>query len=1038
MSNFNLTAWSLKHKQFIYFLVTVFFMAGIFSYQNLGRMEDPDFTIKQMVVSIAWPGATARQMEEQVTDKIEKRLQDLPGLDYLKSYSAPGRTVIYVNLKDQVPAKDIRDRWVEARNMVNDIRGTLPAGVLEPSFNDRFDEVYGVIYTLTGDGYTYEEMREKGERIRRILLGVSSVRKVQLLGVQTEKIYIEIENSKLAQLRIDPAVITAALREQNAMATAGMLETASDNVYLRITGMFENLEDIRTTPIQAGGRTFRLGDIATVTRAYAEPADPKLFYNGQPAIGISLAMEPGGNILTLGEDLETTISQIKQELPAGLEMNQVVNQPKVVESSIGEFLKSLAEAIVIVLVVSFASLGMRSGVVVALTIPLVIAMTFALMYLTGIDLQRISLGALIIALGLLVDDAIIAIEMMIVKLEQGWSRFDAACFSYTSTAYPRLTGALVTCAGFIPIAFSQGSASEFCVTLFWVVLFALISSWLVAGAVTPLLGYLFIKIKPQQAAGENQTSHDLYDTPFYRRFKRVLLWCMHHRKTVLTATAAAFIGAIFLLGLVKQEFFPASSRPEVIIQLQLQEGASLSNTEEVARLFAEKLNGDPNIAYYTYHVGEGAPRFVLSFEPTFHKSNFAEFIVVAKDGQARNELTQTVEEIINSEFTSVHGHVKVIFNGPPADYPVMLRVKGPEHAKVREIAGQIRTVMANHPATQNVNLNWNEKSKVMQLEIDQAKARALGLSSQQLATALQTQLSGAPIAEFRERDKTVSMVFRFAEADRNNPERIKDLNIHLGNGNYVPLDQLATIRYEAEEGLIYRRDLLPMIIIQAELNPASGLTGTDVTMQVYNNLQELRHSLPAGYSIEFDGATENSIKSGKFLAEPIPVMLFIIMILLMMQLQSIPKMLLTLLTAPLGIIGVAVSLLLTGSPMGFVVQLGILALSGIIMRNSVILADQIEQHLAAGQSLWDAIVASTISRFRPIMLMAAAAILAMIPLVFSVFWGPMAVAIGGGLLGATLLTLLVLPVMYAAWYKAQPDAGTRNNSLHETEKSIPQ
>lgn len=1027
MNHFNLTAWALNHKQFIYFFVFVFFAAGIFSYRNLGRMEDPDFIIKQMVISVAWPGATARQMEEQVTDKIEKKLQDLPGLDYLKSYSTPGYAVIYANLSEQVPPKEIRARWVEARNMVNDIKGTFPSGVLEPNFNDRFDEVYGVVYTLIGDGYTYEEMREKAEKIRRILLGIPSVRKVQLLGVQTEKIYIEIENNKLASLKLDPAAILSVLQEQNAMAAAGMLETVTDNVHLRITGMFEDLEDIRTTPIEAGGRSFRLGDIANITRAYAEPSDPKMFYNGEPAVGISLAMEPGGNILTLGKNLETAISQIKQELPAGLEINQIVNQPKVVESSIGEFVKSLIEAVVIVLIVSFASLGMRSGMVVALTVPLVIAMTFTLMYLTGIDLQRISLGALIIALGLLVDDAIIAIEMMIVKLEQGWSRFDAACFSYTSTAYPRLTGALVTCAGFIPIAFAKGSASEYCVTLFWVVLYSLIASWLVAGAVTPLLGYQFLKIKPTQpVAGESHAHLDLYDTPFYRRFKHLLLWCMHHRKTVLTTTAAAFIGSIFLLGFVKQEFFPASSRPELIIQLKLQEGASLVHTEEAARQFAEKLDGDPDISYYTYHVGEGAPRFVLNFEPTFHKSNFAEFVVVAKDVQARSALAQKAEQLITSEFTGVQGHVKILFNGLPADYPVMLRVKGPDHERVREIAEQVRTVMAAHPATQNVNLNWNEKSKVMHLEIEQAKARALGISSRALAASLQTQLSGAPIAEFREHDKTVSMVFRFAEENRNNPERIKDFNVHVGNGNYVPLDQIATIRYDAEEGLIYRRDLLPMIIAQAELKLSSSLTGTDVAMQVYDSLHELRNNLPASYSIELDGTTEDSIKSVKFLAEPIPAMMLIIMILLMMQLQSMPKMLITLLTAPLGIIGVSVSLLLTGSPMGFVVQLGILALSGIIMRNSVILADQIEQHLATGDSLWDAIVSSTISRFRPIMLTAAAAILAMVPLMSSVLWNHMAIAIGGGLLGATLLTLLVLPVMYATWYRAQPDSAVKN------------
>lgn len=801
------------------------------------------------------------------------------------------------------------------------------------------------------------------------------------------------------------------------MAAAGMMETASDNVYLRISGMFDTVADIRNTPIAVGDRTFRLGDIAQVTRAYNKPADPKMFYNGQPAIGIALAMEPGGNILTLGDNLKATIAQIEKELPAGLELNQTVNQPQMVESSIHEFLKSLVEALVIVLLISFASLGVRSGVIVAITIPLVIAVTFTLMYVTSIDLQRISLGALIISLGLLVDDAIIVLEMMIVKLEQGWIRFNAACYAYKATALPMLTGTLVTCAGFIPIAFSSGSASEFCRSLFWVVFFALTVSWVAAVLVTPLLGHLFIKIKPHQATKE---SYDIYDTPFYRYFKRILLWCMNHHKTVLASTAIGFIASIFLLGFVKQEFFPASSRPEVIVQLNLQEGASLANTEEAARQFAERLDGDPRIAYYTYHVGEGAPRFVLTFEPTFQKTNFAEFIVVAKDIQSRNELAQNLNQLLNSDFPSIHGHVKVLFSGLAADYPVMLRVKGPDQEKVREIAEQVRTVMANHPATQNVNLNWNEKSKVIHLEIDQSKTKALGLNSQQLAATLQSQLSGAPIAEFREGDKTVSMVFRFAAKDRNNPEHLKDLNIHIGNGKYIPLDQIATIRYDAEQGLIYRRDLLPMVMVQAELKPSSGVTDTDVTKQVFYNLQDVRNNLPPGYSIEFDGSTENSMKSLQFLVEPIPGMLLIIMFLLMLQLQSIPKMLLTLLTAPLGIIGVSASLLLTGSPMGFVVQLGILALSGIIIRNSVILADQIEQHLEAGDPLWDAIVDSTISRFRPIMLTAAAAILAMIPLVFSDFWGPMAVAIGGGLFGATILILLVLPVMYATWYKAKP------------------
>ena len=1030
MKNFNLTEWSLQHKHFIYFFIVLFFIAGIFSYNNLGRMEDPDFTIKQMVVTTVWPGATARQMEEQVTDKIEKKLQDLPGLDYLKSYSSPGVTVIYVNLKDTVPQKDIRSRWLEARNMVNDMKNTLPAGVQDPMFNDRFDEVYGVVYALTGDGFTYEEMREKAEKIRRILLGVPSVKKVQLLGVQTEKIYIEMENSKLAQLGIDPGFIISTLQAQNSMSASGMLETASDNVYLRITGMFEHLEDIQSIPLQANGRTFRLGDIAKVSRSYAEPSDPKFFYNGQPALGISLAMEPGGNILTLGEDLEKTINQIKKELPAGLELRQTVNQPNVVKTSIDEFIKSLAEAIVIVLIVSFASLGMRSGIIVALCIPLVIAAVFTFMHLMGIELQRISLGALIIALGLLVDDAIITIETMVVKMEQGWDRFNAACFAYTSTAYPRLTGELVTCAGFIPVGFSQGSASEFTSTIFSVVAISLITSWIVAGTATPLLGYLFIKVKPP-AAGNHE--HNVHDTKFYRWFKEVLIWCLTHRKAVLTATVAAFFAAIALLGLVKQEFFPASTRPELIVQLHLQEGASIKNTEDIARQVAQKLEGNSRISYYTYHVGEGAPRFVLSFEPTFNKSNFAEFIIVAKDAKARDELRTQVNQLLNEEFPSVQVHSKVILNGPSSDYPVMLRVKGYDIDKVREIAEQVQTIMSGHPSVKNANLNWQEKSKTMHLEIDQDKARKLGVTSQSLATSLQTQLSGAPIAEFRENDKTVSMVLRFASQDRNDPSRLKDLNIHIGNGKYVPLDQIAKISFEAEDGLIYRRDLKPMIIVQAEIVP--GALGDDVAEQVYNNLAELRESLPLGYSIEYDGSKADSIKAVKFITEPVPVMIITIMILLMIQLQNIPKMFLTLLTAPLGIIGVAIGLFLTNSPMGFVVQLGILALSGIIMRNTVILMDQIDQLLDAGESLWDAIINATIIRCRPILLTAAAAILGMIPLVSSTFWGPMAVAIAAGLSGATVLTLLVLPVMYAAWYKAQPDTEAQA-STQVTSRSV--
>lgn len=1014
MKTFNLAEWTLHHKHFFYFFIALFFMTGIFSYINLGRMEDPDFTIKQMLVSVSWPGATARQIEEQVTDKVEKKLQDLPGLGYLQSYSTPGQTIIYVNLKDTVPKKDIRSKWLEVRNMVNDMASTLPAGVQSPQFNDHFDEVYGIVYALTSDGYTPEEMRERAEKIRRIFLDVPSVKKVQLLGVQTENIFIEIENNKMAQLGIAPALITSTLQAQNTMSATGMLETETDNIYLRITGMFEELEDIRNTPIIANGRTFRLGDIAKITRSYAEPMDPKFFYNGQPAIGIGIAMELGENILTLGNNLETTVAKIKNDLPAGLEIHQTVNQPKIVETSIREFAKSLIEAIIIIFIVSLISLGTRSGFVVALCIPLVLAIVFTIMYLMNIELQRVSLGALIISLGLLVDDAMIVIEMMAVKLEEGLDQFNAAAYAYSATAFPMLTGTLITCAGFIPIGFAQGSASEFCATIFSVITIALITSWVVAATVTPLFGYLFIKTSPITKVNQNDY---IYDTKLYRMFKQTLLWCLTHRKIVLTFTLVLFIASIGLLGSQKEEFFPTSTRSELIVQLKLQEGASLKNTEIIASQFAKKLNDNSLIDYYTYHVGEGAPRFVLTFDPTFNKTNFAEFVIVAKDTDGRNKLHTELMKLLDEEFPSVQVHTKVISTGTSADYPVMLRIEGYDHDKVREIAKQVKDAMAARPDTNNVNMNWNEKSKVMHLAIDQDKARNLGITSEALASTLQTQLSGTSITEFRKTDKTIPLIFRFAIESRNDLAHIKDLAIHMENGKYIPLDQIATINFAAEDGLIYRRDLKSAITVRAETK--FGVSGDDVTRQVYETLHDLRDSLPPGYHIKYDGATEESIKATKLLFAPIPAMIITIMILLMLQLQNIVKMVLTVLTAPLGIIGVAIGLSLTGKPMGFVVQLGILALSGIIMRNSVILMDQIDQHLATGESLWDSIINATLTRLRPILLTAAAAILAMIPLISNIFWGPMAVAIGAGLFIATVLTLLVLPTIYAAWYKAE-------------------
>jgi multidrug efflux pump subunit AcrB len=1015
MKTFNLTEWALKHKQLIYYFMIVIFLGGVFTYPNLGRMEDPDFTMRVMIVSVAWPGATARQVEEQVTDKIEKKLQETPGLDYLRSYSTPGQSIIYVQLKDdEVSGHNVRSTWLDVRNMVGDMKGTLPQGVVGPFFNDRFDDVFGNVYALTGDGFSYEDLREKAENIRRTLLLVPNIKKVELIGVQSENIYVEIESGKLARLNIDPAIIIRAIQTQNAMTPSGMLETKSDNVHVRVTGMFENLDDLQNMAISAGGRSFRLNDIATIKRSYSEPPDARMFYNGKPAVGLAASMEEGGNILTLGKNLTQTITEIQRDLPLGMEISTVSNQPKVVKDSINEFLLHLALAIVIVLFVCFLSLGARSGSIVALTIPLVIMGVFIFMKIFGIALHKISLGALIIALGLLVDDAIITIEMMTVKLEQGWQRFDAACFSYSATAYPRLTGTLITCAGFIPVGFSPGSAAEMAGSIFSVVTIALLISWLVAGTATPLLGYKLIHIKSGHVGGD----HDLYDTRFYRWFKKVLTWCLTHRGPVLAATLIGFIGSIFLMGMVKQEFFPASTRPEVIVEMRLHEGASLAATELEARRFAVLIDQDNNIDHYSFYVGQGAPRFVLTAEPTLPNTNYAQFVIVAKDIEARTELVNKSRHLLATDFPDVRGNVKIIQLGPSDSYPVMLRVSGNDHEKVREIAKHVSDVMAADPQLRDINLDWNEKNKLMHMIINQDKARALGIDSQTLALNLQTYLSGAAIAEFREKDKTVSIVFRTDAQNRQDLSKIKDLNIHIGGGRYIPLDHIANISLEAEEGLIWRRHLKPTITVQA--NTIKGVSGIDATHQVFKELESYRKSLQQGFSIEIGGATEMREKAMGWLLQPVPIMFLIIVTLLMFQLQSIPKMILTLLTAPLGVIGASLGLLITGRPMGFVVQLGLLALAGIIMRNSVILIDQIDRQLAAGQSIWNAIINATVLRFRPIMLTAAAAILAMVPLATSVFWGPMAVAIGGGLLVATVLTLLVLPVMYAAWYKAMP------------------
>lgn len=1004
----NLTEVSLKNKALIWYFIIITAIGGIFFYFKLGRMEDPNFTINQMVVTAAWPGATADQMEQQVTDKLESKFRDIPGVKEITSNSRAGTSVVYITLRDDVDKSTIRDTWRDVRGFGNDVQQELPSGVYGPYYNDRFDDVFGSVYALTGDGYSMEELRQAAEKIRRQLTTIEYVQKVELLGVQTERVYVEIESAKLSELGISPTVLANALKSQNEMTPSGMIETSTDNVYLRYSGAFDDAEAIRNTPLEANGKTFYLGDIATVERRYAEPGDAAMYYNGQPAIGIAVSMENGGNILTLGNELRNAMNSIQSEMTAGLEIHQVSDQPKVVEESIDDFVSTLREAVIIVLAVSFLSLGIRTGMVVAGCIPLVLAAVFCGMYIFGIDLHKVSLGALIIALGLLVDDAIISVEQMSVQLEQGHSRFDAACHAFRATAKPMLTGTLITCAGFIPVSFSNGLAAEFCNALFPVIGMALIISWIVSVMVAPLFGYYLIK--PATKANEGE----MYQSRFYIAFRKLLNWFLGHRKVVLASTVALFALSIASMGMIKQEFFPPSIRPEIIIDMELPEGSSLRASGAAASRFAQFLDENSDeISNYTYYVGEGAPRFVLTIDPKLPADNLSQFVIVAKDAGNRDALTAKLREYLADNIPEVKTNISVIQTGPPAPYPVMLLVSGYDNAKVRDIASQVADRMTQDPNNTDINLDWNEKSKVLHLELDQAKLRALGLSPQAVAQTVYTEISGASAAQLYSGDRTIDIQLRLADADRQDLSQIKNLPVYSAGG-YVPLEQLAKISYEAEDSLIKRKNMQPTITVQANIKEG---TANDATQKAYDDIKDIRDNLPFGYRITVGGSLEDSQDSLQYLLVPIPAMIFVIMTLLMLQLRNGKDMMLTLLTAPLGLIGVVAGMLLLNQAMGFVAILGVMALSGMIIRNSVILIDQIQKHLEAGESPRDAIVDSAVLRFRPIMLTAAAAILGMLPLMASTFWGPMAVAIASGLLVATILTLLVLPVMYATAYK---------------------
>lgn len=1018
MKKFNLADWALRHKSIIYYFIAVLLTFGIFSFTHMGRMEDPDFTMRTMVVGVSWPGASPQQMSDQVTDKLEEKLRDLPGVDYTKSFTDGSKSVIYINLKEDLPSNKIRPAWEEARNMINDEWKSLPSGVQGPSINDRFDDVYGTIYALSGDEFSYEEKRQQAENLKRQLLSVPNVKKITLIGVQEKSLDVTINKDKLASYQVSTQQLLTALKQQSAMVPAGMVNTDTNNVYLRINGVFDSVDEVKNMPIRINNQTIRLGDIADVTMTYKDPSSPQFYYEGKPAIGIAISMDAGANNIEFGKAIDTKLKELKTTIPAGLSLDQVSNQPHIVKESIGDFSQSLFEAIAIVLLVSFASLGIRTGIVVALTIPVVVSTTFVLMYENGIYLHKVSLGALILALGLLVDDAIIVVEMMSVKLEEGFNHWRAATFAYESTAFPMLSGTLITCAGFLPLALAEGMVAEFTKSLSIVVFMALILSWIASVLVSPVLGYKIIENKDEKPESEwTRRDHIMHrlKTVFYARFESLLHWALGHHKAVLLLTLGAFILSLLSFPLIKQEFFPSSTRNEIIVSMQFPQSSSIDYTQNQAKSLDALLKDNEHIDHFTTYVGEGSPRFVLTLEPELPRANFMQTIIVTKSLEDRDALFKDLQDQLNDQYPSALINMQFVQIGPPSKYPVMLRVSGPDASEVKTIANDVKAKMQEDKDLHNIAFDWPDTEPVAQIHIDPDKARMLGINSYAVSLHLQSLLSGTKSGEYYEGNQTIPVTFRLSGNENHNLAALSSLPIQTGNGSYVPLSQIATISMSQEEGIIWHRNMMPTISIHANVGP--GVLGNAKTKEIYNKLAEYRQDLPTGYTIDLDGSAEKSVTAVQKLLVPMPIMLFAIMTILMFQLKRIALMFMALFTAPLGLIGVVLALNITRTPLGFMAILGIIALSGMIIRNSIILLDQIEIHRAEGQSAREAIINSATLRFRPIMLTAIAAILGMIPLMGSVFWSPLAIAFSGGLLVATILTLIVLPVMYATWYK---------------------
>ncbi len=1018
--SFNLSEWALRNRSIVRYMMIVLAVIGALSYTKLGQSEDPPFTFKAMVVRTDWPGATAEEVSRQISERIEKKVMETGDYQFVMSYSRPGESVVTFMARDDIVSKNIPELWYQIRKKVGDIRHTLPPGIRGPFFNDEFGTTYGNIYALTGKGFDYAVMKDYADRLQLQLQRVKDVGKVELLGLQDEKIWIELSNVKLANLGLPLAAVQQALDEQNAVSYSGFFEAPTDRVQLRVSGRFETVEQIRDFPIRIGDRTIRIGDVAEVHRGFNDPPAPRMRFMGEDAIGLAVSMKAGGDILQLGEALEHEFARMQNDLPVGMELRKVSDQPAAVKTGVGEFVRVLVEALVIVLLVSFFSLGLRTGLVVALSIPLVLAMTFALMNYFGIGLHKISLGALVLALGLLVDDAIIAVEMMAIKMEQGYDRFRAASYAWTSTAFPMLTGTLITAAGFLPIATAQSGTGEYTRSIFQVVTIALLVSWIAAVVFVPYLGDRLLpdlaKLHAKKHGG-NPEGHDPYSTTFYQTVREVVEWCVRRRKTVILVTVGLFIVSLGLFRFVPQQFFPASGRLELMVDIKLTEGSSLKATEEQVKRLEAKLKDHPGIDNYVAYVGTGSPRFYLPLDQQLPATRFSQFVILTKSIKEREEVRRWLIQVMDEDFPHARTRVSRLENGPPVGFPIQFRISGEHISEVRDYARQIAAKVRENPHVTNVHLNWEEPSKVIYLNIDQERARALGVSSADLSKFLQSSLTGSSVSQFREDNELIEILLRGTIRERQAMELLPSLAVPTSSGKSVPLAQVATLEYGFEEGVIWHRDRLPTVTVYGDIY--GGEQPASLVKQILPTLEPIRTALPSGYLLEVGGTVEDSARGQKSVNAGVPLFILVVLSLLMLQLKSMSRSAMVFLTAPLGLIGVTLFLLIFQQPFGFVAMLGTIALSGMIMRNSVILVDQIEQDIAAGQDRWHAIIEATVRRFRPIVLTALAAVLAMIPMSRSVFFGPMAVAIMGGLVVATALTLLFLPALYAAWFRVK-------------------